>query len=146
VVSANSPREGVRSRGPQTTRASALNAARSFAESLVEQNAWHVQQSEAPLVRRWPGLRAISAPSISTSSHAPWTFLPWCSIAALAFDPPDSSPSSMMGMNVIMYSGTVACSSRGVDRGLVMSAMIKRHRPASVLTVSVKSLFPASQN
>ena len=48
----------------------------------------------------------------------------------------------MMGTNGIMYSGTVACSSRGVDRGLVMSAMINRHRPVSVLTVSVKSLFP----
>ena len=38
-----------------------------------------------------------------------------------------------------MYSGTVACSSSGADRGLVMSAITKWDRPASSRTVSVKS-------
>jgi hypothetical protein len=39
-----------------------------------------------------------------------------------------------------MYSGTTACSSRGVERGLVMSAITKLDKPASRRTVSVKSL------
>src|SRR5271157_4908014 len=39
------------------------------------------------------------------------------------------SPSSMMGRNGTMISGTVACSSSGADFGLVMSAMTNLDSP-----------------
>src|SRR5438552_3527080 len=45
-----------------------------------------------------------------------------------------------MVTNGTMHSGTIACSSSGVDLGLLMSAMTKWDSPASNRTVSVKSL------
>src|SRR5580704_7343627 len=51
-----------------------------------------------------------------------------------------SCPSSMVGRNGTMISGTVAWSSSGADLGFVTSAITNRDSPASSLTVSVKVL------
>ena len=47
-----------------------------------------------------------------------------------------SCPFSRIGTNGTMHSGMVACSSRGAERGLVMSAITKRDRLVSKCTVS----------
>jgi hypothetical protein len=72
--------------------------------------------------------------SMGSNTHSRYLIHKSCSMAN------GSSPSSMMGRNGTMISGTVACSSSGGDFGLVMSAMTNFDSPASSRTVSVKSL------